>query len=203
MSISILMLGVGAMFSGCQSVDNSSAVKIRGDEAAQLQKEVLIVREGDVLKIAFPGATNLDTTQQVRRDGLITLPIVGEVKAAGLAPSDLEKELAQLYSSQLLSKEVTVTLVSSSFSVFVTGAVVRPGKVMADHPLTALEAILEAGGYDPVKADLKSVSIIRNEGGKTKTYLLNVKDVLEGKDNDTFVLRPGDKLFIPVKFTWF
>ena len=125
------------------------------------------------------------------------------MKAAGLPPTELEKQLLALFSSQLVSKEVTVTVVSSTFTVFVTGAVVRPGKIVSDHPLTALEAILEAGGYDTVKADLKAVSIIRNEDGKTKTYLLNLKEVLEGKDNDTFMLRPLDKLIIPTKFSWF
>ncbi len=201
--MAILAAGVIAFLTGCESMDTSGAVKVRGDSGTAMKAEVLTIHEGDALKIAFPGTPTLDSTQTVRRDGLITLPIVGEVKAAGLPPTELEKQLLALFSSQLVSKEVTVTVVSSTFTVFVTGAVVRPGKIVSDHPLTALEAILEAGGYDTVKADLKAVSIIRNEDGKTKTYLLNLKEVLEGKDNDTFMLRPFDKLIIPTKFSWF
>lgn len=196
------ILGLAALMSvvGCQQpVTIAAGEKVSANNAT----EVLTMREGDVLKIAFPGTAQLDSTQTVRRDGRITLSIVGEVKAAGLTPGELEKQLAQLYSSQLVSKEVTVTVVSSKFTVFVTGAVLRPGKVESDHPLTALEAIMEAGGYDRAKANLKAVSILRTEDGVTKTFTLNIKDVLEGKQNDTFFLKPFDKLILPEKFSWF
>ena len=189
---------------GCQSSPVTPSV-----EQASLQAEagrapaVQTVREGDVLKISFPGAPNLDTTQQVRRDGRITLAMVGEFKASGLTPSDLEKEVVKVYSSQLVSKEVTVTVVSSSFSVFVTGAVVRPGKIDSDRPITALEAIMEAGGFDPTKADMKGVVVIRNEEGGTRNYPLNLKLVLEGKSNVPFYLKPSDIVYVPTRFSWF
>ncbi len=199
----ILALGFLAVLTGCGSFDTSGAVKVRSDAMAEKQVEVLTMREGDILKIGFPGTANLDTTQQIRRDGRINLPIIGEIKVTGMSPSDLEKQLIQLYATQLVSKEVTVTMVASNFTVFVTGAVLRPGKVTSDHPLTALEALLEAGGYDEAKANLKEVSIIRNEEGRTKTYLVNLKEVLEGKGNDTFTLRPNDKMIVPTKFSWF
>jgi polysaccharide export outer membrane protein len=161
------------------------------------------LREGDTLKISFPGAPNLDTTQQVRLDGRITLSMVGEVMAAGRTPGGLEKELLKVYSSQLLSKEVTVTVVSSSISVFVTGAVIHPGKVVSDHPISALEAVMEAGGFDSAKADMKAVVVIRKEGARTQNYTLNLKLVLEGKQNEQFNLKPSDIVYVPEKFSWF
>ena len=200
------ILGIGALAfaTGCQEpVVIPAGEKVGAKASASTVAEELTMHEGDVLKIAFPGTAQLDSTQTVRRDGRITLAIVGEVKAAGLTPAALEKQLVQLYSSQLVSKEVTVTVVSSNFTVFVTGAVMRPGKIVSDHPLTALEAIMEAGGYDRTKADLKALSIIRTEDGLTKTFTLNIKDVLEGKQNDTFYLKPFDKLILPEKFSWF
>ena len=200
------VLGIGALAlgAGCQEpVMIAAGEKVGGKTSTSTVSEVLTVREGDILKIAFPGTAQLDSTQTVRRDGRITLSIIGEIKAAGLTPGELEKQLAQLYSSQLVSKEVTVTVVSSNFTVFVTGAVIRPGKVVSDHPLTALEAIMEAGGYDRAKANLKAVSILRTEDGVTKTFTLNIKDVLEGKQNDTFFLKPFDKIILPEKFSWF
>ncbi len=199
-ALGILMLTL----TGCETANVPPPV-----DQAQLQPtggpppEVQTVREGDVLKIDFPGAPNLDTTQQVRRDGRITLSLVGEFKAAGLTPSDLEKELIKAYSSQLVSKEVTVTVVSSSYAVFVTGAVIRPGKIMTDRPLTALEAVMEAGGFDSAKADIKAVVVIRNENGRTKNYPLNLKLVLEGKQSEPFYLKPSDIVYVPVKFSWF
>lgn len=89
---------------------------------AEAQTESQTIREGDVLKLAFPGTPSLDSTQQVRRDGRISLSIVGELVVTGLTPANLEKQLAKLYASQLVSSEVSVTVVSSSFSVFVSGA---------------------------------------------------------------------------------
>lgn len=193
-----------ALFTGCQPPVHYPPPGYAGASLPAAQPEVLTIREGDVLKIGFPSAPNLDTTQQVRRDGKITLSIVGEVQAAGLQPTDLERELIKLYSSQLLSKEVTVTVVSSSFAVFVTGAVMHPGKIQSDRPISALEAIMEAGGFDNAKADLKAVVVIRQgPDGRTKNFTLNLKAVIDGQDNEPFYLKASDIVYVPEKFSWF
>jgi polysaccharide export outer membrane protein len=165
--------------------------------------EALILREGDVLKISFPGSPNLDTVQPIRRDGKISLQLVGEMTASGLSPSDLEKKLSDAYASQLVVKAVTVTVESSSIPVFVDGAVLRPQKVVADHPISALEAIMEAGGFDYAKANLKDVQVIRYEDGREKTYPLNLKEVMEGKPGEQFFLKPYDIVHVPERFEWF
>jgi polysaccharide export outer membrane protein len=174
-----------------------------GQVAESAHSESLILREGDVLKISFPGSPNLDTTQQIRRDGKITLESVGEINAVGLSPSDLEKEISKTYGSQLVTKEVTVAVVSSSIPVFVTGAVLRPEKVLSDHPITALEAVMEAGGFDYSKANMKDVRVIRNENGREHTYILNLKLVMEGKQVDPFFLKPYDIIYVPERFQMF
>jgi len=161
------------------------------------------LREGDILKISFPGSPNLNNVQQIRTDGKITLPLIGEVQAAGMTPVELQKKLMDLYAPQLSSKEVTVEVQSSSFPVYVTGAVLRPGKISSDHPITALEAIMEAGGFDYTKADLKDVTVIRQEGNQTKNYTLNLKLVLEGKMSEPFYMKPADIIYVPEKFSWF
>jgi polysaccharide export outer membrane protein len=196
--------GFLAAVTGCQTPEPTAAMPpTRSQAEASQPPEAQALREGDVLKISFPGAPNLDTTQQVRRDGRITLSMVGEVKAADLTPTELEKQLVQLYAPQLLTKEVTVTVVSSSFGVFVTGAVVRPGKIMSDRPITALEAVMEAGGFESAKADMKAVVVIRNEGGRTKNYTLNLQLVLEGQQSEQFYLKPSDIVYVPERFSWF
>ena len=93
------------------------------------------LREGDVSKISFPGSLNLDATQQIRRDGKITMPLVGDVDTAGMTTSALEKKLVDLYAPQLSSKQVTVEVESSSFPFYVTGMVLRPGKSCPIIPL--------------------------------------------------------------------
>jgi len=103
----------------------------------------------------------------------------------------------------LVSKEVSVTVVSSTFSVFVSGAVVRPGKVTSDHPLTALEAVMEAGGFDRTKADMRAVVVTRQEANQYKNYTVDLKSVLDGKSTEPFYLKPADVVYVPELFSWF
>ena len=194
-AMSVVVLGC---FTGCQAPPTPTPIS-----AANSQPEVLTIRAGDVLKIAFPGAPNLDTQQQVRRDGRVTMPLGGEVVAAGLTPNGLEQELVKVYASQLLSKEVSVTVVTSTFTVFVSGSVVRPGKVVSDHPISVLEAVMEAGGFDNAKADMRAVVVTRQEAGQYKNYTVDLKLVLEGKQSEPFYLKPSDIVYVPERFSWF
>ena len=57
------------------------------------QSDVIVLHEGDTVRISFPGASNLNSVQQIRRDGRISLPLLGEFKAAGLTPPAMESEL--------------------------------------------------------------------------------------------------------------
>jgi polysaccharide export outer membrane protein len=161
------------------------------------------LQAGDVIHIAFPGAASMDTTQQIRRDGKVNLSMVGELEAAGKTPADFEKELIAQYSSQLINKEVKVTVVSSSYSVFVTGSVLKPGKIQPDHAITAFEAIMEAGGFDYAKANTSAVRVIRNGGGGTQTYTIDIKAILDGKPSKPFYLQSNDTVYVPEKFQIF
>jgi polysaccharide export outer membrane protein len=82
---------------------------------------------GDIVKLTFPGATELDQSQKIQSDGKINLPLVGEVDAAGSTISDLQRRLQVLYQPQLQNSTVTVTLESSVTQVTVGGAVKSPG----------------------------------------------------------------------------
>lgn len=166
----------------------------------------ITLREGDVIKVTFPGAPNLDVAAQpVRRDGKITMPIIGEVTAAGLTPVELQDQLMKQLSGQLQTKEIVVTVVSSSFSVFVDGSVLRPGKIETDHPITVLEAVMEAGGFDYQHADTANVLVIRHKSGARGYDYINIdlKQVTEGKKADLFYLAPNDVVHVPQKFNWF
>jgi polysaccharide export outer membrane protein len=161
------------------------------------------LREGDSLKISFPGAPNLDTAQQVRRDGKITLSLGGEIVALGKTPTELEQELLKTYESQLAIKQVVVMVNSSSYPVFVTGAVLRPGKLQADRPMTVLESIMESGGFDLTRANMKKVTVIRQFEGQTVSYNIDLKKAFKGAAAEPFYLKPSDIIYVPEKFTWF
>jgi polysaccharide export outer membrane protein len=115
----------------------------------------------------------------------------------------VEQELAKLYASQIVSNEVQVTVLSSAYSVFVNGAVLRPGKITTDRPLSALEAVMEAGGFNAARANMKAVVIIRQVGGQTRNYTIDLQSVLSGRASDPFMLEPSDIVFVPERFSWF
>jgi polysaccharide export outer membrane protein len=192
-------------FSGCQEppVINVQAERTADHKQATQAVEEFTLQSGDTVKISFPGAPNLDTQQQIRSDGRITLPMLGEVVASSKTPVALEKELKEQFAPQLVSKEVSVAVVAAPFAVFVSGAVQRPGKIVADHPISALEAIMEAGGFDNAKANMSAVVVIRQNGTSSQSFTLDLKQVLEGKKVEAFYLRRSDIVQVPEKFTWF
>ena len=194
----VLLAAITVFFSGCNSTPKSSGIP---DPVAT---DVQMLSEGDVIKIAFPGTPSMrEETQQIRRDGKVNLAIIGEVKATGKTPAQLEQELVQAYTPQLTSKEVKVTVVSSAFAVYVGGAVLKPGKIMPERALTALDAIMEAGGFDHTRANMKAVRVIRQEEGVVKNYYVNMKEVLEGAETKPFYLKSHDVVFVPEKISWF
>jgi polysaccharide biosynthesis/export protein len=192
-----MLSAVCVSFTGCKSTVQpiSAATKVAPD--------IQTLNPGDVIKISFPSASNLDTSQQIRRDGRINLQLIGELKVTDKTPGELEKELQELYASQLTSKEVSVNVVASSFSVYVTGAVMRPGKISPERAITVFDAISEAGGLDGARANPKKVRVIRQEGLEVKTYILNMKAVLEGKDKEPFYLKAYDTVHVPEKIQLF
>jgi polysaccharide biosynthesis/export protein len=198
MFLSLAALFCIMAFTGCRTPQFAGLV-----DEMQAKSEPVVLHEGDVVNIKFPGAPTMDVSQQIQRDGRLRLQLIGEIYAAGLTPSELEAELSKAYSSQLLAKEVVVTIQSSAFPIYVSGAVLRPGKIISDHPITALEAIMEAGGFDYGKANVKAVAIIRHENGQTEHFKLNLKRVLSGEDTEQFALKPSDIIYVPERFVWF
>ena len=75
----------------------------------------------------------------------------------------------------------------------------HPGKLMAERPISVLEAVMEAGGFDNAKANMRRVVVLRNEEGQLKHYTLNLKRVLDGKSKQLFYLRPSDIVYVPEK----
>ena len=207
-----LLLIMAGVLAGCETShfpsddELKAALNGQGTNVETLNSNIpalITLREGDVVKISFPDSPVYNTTQQIRRDGRITMSLIGDVDVAGMTPSELEKKLLSLYASQLASKQVTVEVVSSSFPIYVTGMVLRPGKILSDHPMTTLEAVMEAGGFDYDTADLKDVAVIRREGNVMKRYKSNLKAVLEGKQSEPFYLQPGDIVYVPERFSFF
>jgi protein involved in polysaccharide export with SLBB domain len=197
-SAAAALLATIMVLSGCNSNPPSAGMPVT------VPTDVQTLSSGDVIKIEYPGTSSMPSTEQtIRRDGRINLTIIGEVKAADKTPSELENELKQAYASQLTSKEVKVTVVASAFSVYVGGAVMKPGKIMPLRAVTVLDAIMEAGGFDETRANKKNVRVLRQEGNQVKTYYVNMQDVLNGVQKDPMYLKAHDTVYVPEKISWF
>jgi polysaccharide export outer membrane protein len=151
---------------------------------------------GDVIKLTFSGAPELNQSQKIRADGKINLPLVGEVDAAGKTIGSLQSELALRYKPQLQSTTVVVTLESSVTQVVVSGAVSKPAKLSFDRPTTVFQAIMEAGGVSEF-GSLKKVHLIRIANGEQHTQILDLRPTASGQTTRPYYVRDGDVIYIP------
>ena len=158
--------------------------------------EPIILREGDELQITFPGAPTLNTQQRIRSDGRITLDLVGEVSAVGLTPLQFQERLIQLFASQLVSKEVTVRLVSRQFFVYVNGSVRTNGRLDFDRPVSLLEAVMAAGFADGT-VNLSKVRLMRIDNGKVRSWVIDLNRLMDGKGDELPELKQGDMIIVP------
>jgi polysaccharide biosynthesis/export protein len=149
----------------------------------------------DVLEIAVWKEPQLSTTAPVRPDGRITVPVVGEVEAAGKTGKELEALLAQKLAQRIASPTVTVVIKElNSSRVFVLGEVAKPGVYPMRGAMTVVQALAIAGGMTEF-ADRDEIVILRRagDGGQQK---LNVAyaDALKGTPIN---LVPGDTVVVP------
>lgn len=150
---------------------------------------------GDKIRVAYPGAPEFNQVYKIQADGKIGLPMVGNVAASGRTASSLQSSLTAMYETHLNDPTVFVSLEEPASVVYVVGEVGAPGKVPLDRPMTALEAVMEVGGFSKL-ANPKKVYLIRKEGHQQKRYVLNLNNPLSGADSEVFYLRPYDMVFV-------
>jgi polysaccharide biosynthesis/export protein len=151
---------------------------------------------GDVVKLTFPGAPELNQSQKIRADGKINLSLIGEVDAAGKTIPTLQSELARLYKPQLQSTTVVVTLESSVTQVVVSGAVAAPRKLVFERPTTIFQAIMEAGGVNEY-GSLRNVHLIRLINGEQHSQVLDLRPTVGGKTTRAYYCKDGDVIYVP------
>ena len=176
---------------GCQTEVNSTTFSGQ----AEVPKHVILA-SGDVVKLTFSAAPELNQAQKIRVDGKLSLPLVGEVDAAGKTIGQLQGELVQLYKSQLKTPEVTVSLEGSVTTVTVSGAVAKPARITFERPTTIFQAIMEAGGPSPY-GNLGHVRLVRTVNGVTKSQVFDLHRMLKGEETKPFYVRDGDIIFVP------
>jgi len=160
----------------------------------------------DTLQIVVWGHREFSTSVAVRPDGKITLPLVGEVQAAGLTTAALQDVLAKRLSEYVKNPNVTVIVTGVGGFKFekrinVIGQVAKPRMIQYRDGLTVLDVILMAGGLTPY-ASANKTKIIRKEGGETREIQVRLKDLMKKGDlSQNIPVKPGDLVIVPE--SWF
>lgn len=158
-----------------------------------------VIGPDDVLGILFWREKDLSVEQvTVRPDGMITLPLVNDIKAAGLTPEQLRDEVMKAANRFVEDPNATVVVRQiNSRRFYVTGQVGKPGTYALLSQTTILQALALAGGVAEY-AKTNDIVLMRTENGKTKTFPFRYKDVIKGKKLEQNIeLRPGDTLVVP------
>ena len=157
-----------------------------------------VIGPADILGVVFWREPEMSGDVTVRPDGRISLPVIGEIQAAGMRPEVLQEQVRVAAGKYITDANVVVVVRAiNSRKVFVTGAVATPGGQVLIGPLTVMQAIAQAGGLTEY-ADAKNVTILRNEGGQSRVFKFNYKDVAKGKNlTQNIELQPGDTVVVP------
>lgn len=151
---------------------------------------------GDKLRVEVYKDQQLSQSVQIRPDGKITLPLLGDIAAAGLTPTALRDQLTNSLREYITNPVVTVIVVEATPpTIFVMGEVKSPGAQPMRGQMTVLEALSMAGGFLDF-AKTSDIRVLRKGPNGTETIKFNYKKALKG-EGDTIVLRPGDIVVVP------
>jgi polysaccharide biosynthesis/export protein len=158
-----------------------------------------VIGPDDVLLVQYWREKEVSAEVVVRPDGMISLPLLNDLKAAGLTPDQLRDAVNEA-AKKFFQEDPSVTIIIKTINsrkVFITGSVTRPGPYPLTAPTTVLQLISTAGGLTEFAKQTK-ISVMRNENGKLTRYPFNYKDVAQGKNlQQNIELRPGDTVIVP------
>src|SRR6266516_2611728 len=158
-------------------------------------KTAVRLSPGDTIKVAYADETVPDQTQKIRRDGKLSLPLIGEVAAAGKKVIDFQYELVSRYEGKLENNEVLVTLENGTATVTVSGFANKPGPIAFDRPKTVYQAIMEAGGVSDF-GSASNVHLTRIINGEQRTETINLRPTIHGKPTKPKYVQDGDVIYI-------
>jgi polysaccharide export outer membrane protein len=151
---------------------------------------------GDKLRIEIYKDPQLSQSVQVRPDGKITLPLIGDIEAVGRTPIELRDVIRTAFKEYITNPTVTVIVVeATTATAYVMGEVNHPGAVTLTAPLTVMQALALAGGLKDF-ADAKNIRILRKSLVGTQAITFNYKEALKSTRAPVY-LQPGDTVVVP------
>ena len=169
------------------------------EAATKPHDDSFVIGNDDVLAINVWKEPDVSRSIPVRSDGKISLPLAGEIQAAGRTPLALEREIADKLKNYISEPEVTVMVQQINSQKFnILGQVMKPGAFPLTNSATVLDAIALAGGFRDF-AKKKSVYVLRQNADGTQTRIpFNYKEVLKGENPaQNIKLQPRDTIVVP------
>jgi polysaccharide export outer membrane protein len=195
----VLSLSLTALLSACATTGNG----IAGEPPAATQTaEAYQIGVDDVVQVSVWRNPDLSTTAPVRPDGMISVPLVGDVQAGGRSPTEVADDIEKKLGAFVVDPQVAVILTELNSHEYlsrvrVTGAVRQPVSIPYRQGMTVLDAVLAAGGVTEFAAPARS-SLHRKNGKSTGTYQVRLDSVLEEGDlSSNFKVAPGDVITVP------
>jgi polysaccharide export outer membrane protein len=203
LALGIVVLAVPARAQNQDKQKGDSQAQTPGDPTALARKAATAdpnytIGPQDVLDISVWKEPELTRSVPVRPDGKISLPLLNDVQAAGLTPSQLAALITTNLKKFVTAPQVTVIVTAiNSQRVFIIGEVLRPGAFPLLPGMTVLQALSSAGGFTQF-ASLSKIYILRNEDGKQTKHPFNYKAAINGKQVDqNFLMKAGDQIVVP------
>lgn len=158
-----------------------------------------VIGENDLLDVDVWKEKEISRQIPVRPDGKISLPLIGEIQAAGLTPIQLQETITQDLKSYIDNPEVTVIVDDPRSHQFnIVGQVARPGSYPLTESMTVLDAIAEAGGFRDFAKQTKIYVLRPSPGGIRVRIPFNYKKVIRGANlQENVPLKPGDTIVVP------
>jgi polysaccharide biosynthesis/export protein len=173
------------------------SASVRPDDAAFGDRYIIGIN--DVVAISVWKDADLSRTMPVRPDGKISLPVIGDVQAAGLTTLQLQSAIVAKLNNYVLDPQVNVIVEEIRSRTFnVMGKVVKPGSFDLAKPTTVLDAIAMAGGFQEY-ARVTHIYVLRSRPGGSQVMLhFNYKAVIKGKRSQQNIpVQPGDTVVVP------
>ena len=151
---------------------------------------------GDKLRVEVYKDAQLSQSLQIRPDGKITLPLLGDLQASGLTPIELRDRITTALREYVTNPVVTVIVVETIPPVaFIMGEVNGPGSIELHGPVSVLQALAMAGGFKDF-ANTKSIKVLRRTNRGQQTIAFNYKEALRA-EGAPMMLQPGDTVVVP------
>jgi len=200
-----LSLPVAGMAQGQKSTETAKTAPVaeRAEKtpaaaaSPTVNPDTYVIGAEDSLQITVWKEPSFSGTLPVRPDGMISMVMLGDIRAAGKTPTQLSNDISEKLKKYIQDPVVSVVVLGvNSQKIFLVGEVTHTGPILLTPGMTPLQAIASAGGLT-MFANQKHIYVLRGVQGKQQKIPFNYKKALKGDNSQDIALEPGDTIVVP------